>query len=251
MDAAATLTRPETRRRRRAVRWLGTGLVAAGVLVLVWSFVVWRWNDPVTGLYTSWQQHRLEGELDTLMAAETERLPATPRPRDRSRLVAVRAARFRARAPVGSAIGRIVVPRLQLDMVLVNGTDSSTLKTGPGRDLRTFMPGQHNLVYVAGHRTTYSAPFAHIDELRPGDRVTIRMPYATFDYRVTTHRIVAADDLSVLRPRARETLALQACHPRFFATHRYIAYGRLIRVIPRNGAAFTVPLRPAPAGTPA
>jgi sortase A len=222
-------------RHRRVVRWLGTGLIATGLALLVWSFVVWRWNDPVTALYTGWQQRRLDKELATLVEEET-RLPiveeaatsATPTPAT-AQLVQQRAARFRARAPVGAAIGRIVVPRLGLNMVMVNGTDASTLKKGPGRDLRTFMPGQHNLVYVAGHRTTYSAPFAHIDHLRAGDHVTIEMPYAAFEYRVTGHQIVAADDLSVLRPRKRELLALQACHPRFFAAQRYIVYARPVR----------------------
>jgi LPXTG-site transpeptidase (sortase) family protein len=99
------------------------------------------------------------------------------------------------------------------------------------------MPGQHNLVYVAGHRTTYSAPFAHIEELRRGDPVKVEMPYATLVYRVTSHTIVAADDLTVLRPRRHETLALQACHPRFFATQRYIVWASPERVTPRTPAA--------------
>ena len=89
------------------------------------------------------------------------------------------------------------------------------------------MPGEGELVYVAGHRTTYLAPFAHIDNLRPGDRVTFELPYATFDYEITGHRVVTADDLAVLRSHHHEILALQACHPRFFATHRWIAYAKL------------------------
>ena len=55
-------------------------------------------------------------------------------------------------------------------MVLVDGTDESSLKKGPGRDLRSYMPGQNRLVYIAGHRTTYLAPFSHIDAIRPGRR---------------------------------------------------------------------------------
>jgi sortase A len=125
-----------------------------------------------------------------------------------------------------------------VNMILVNGTDHETLKKGPGRDLRTFMPGENRLVYIAGHRTTYLAPFSHIDRLRPGDRITIEVPYATFIYSVTHHRIVKATDLSVLRSPRHELLELQACHPRFFATHRYIAYARLLRVEPRGAAPY-------------
>ena len=65
---------------------------------------------------------------------------------------------------VKAAIARLEVPRLGLDMVVVDGTDGDTLRKGPARDRRTFMPGQGELVYVAGHRTTYGAPFAEIFE---------------------------------------------------------------------------------------
>jgi sortase A len=124
-----------------------------------------------------------------------------------------------------------------IDMVLVNGTDHDTLKKGPGRDLRSAMPGEGRLVYIAGHRTTYLAPFSHIDSLRNGDPVTLRMPYATFVYSVTGHRVVSANDLSVLKSPGHEVLELQACHPRFFATHRYIAYAKLVSVQMRGAPA--------------
>jgi sortase A len=102
------------------------------------------------------------------------------------------------------------------------------------------MPGQNRLVYIAGHRTTYLAPFSHIDDIRPGDYVRLEMPYATFVYRATGHRIVVASDLSVLRSPRHEQLELQACHPRFFATHRYIVYAKLVSMQPRGGSPFAV-----------
>jgi sortase A len=97
------------------------------------------------------------------------------------------------------------------------------------------MPGQNRLVYIAGHRTMYLAPFSHIDAIRPGDPITLEMPYATFRYRAVRHVIVPADDLAVLRSPRHELLALQACNPRFFATQRYIVYARLISVEARGG----------------
>jgi sortase A len=103
------------------------------------------------------------------------------------------------------------------------------------------MPGEGQLVYIAGHRTTYLAPFAHIERLKPGDPVTLDVPYGTFTYRVLKHRIVLANDLSVLRSHGHEVVELQACHPRFFASHRYIAYARLSRVSPRGAPAFRPP----------
>ena len=226
---------------RRAARLLGTVLVVAGVLTLAWTVTVWRWQDPLTAAYTHYQQHRLAVTLDrefaTFRAARTRAHEAVAVERRR---LASDAARFRRTATIGQPIGRIVIPRIGLKIVLVNGTDHDTLKKGPGRDLRTFMPGQGKLVYIAGHRTTYLAPFSHIDRLRRGDRVTIEMPYATFVYRITGHRIVPGDDLTVLDSHGREALELQACHPRFFATHRYIAYALPVEVIPRGGKALTV-----------
>src|SRR5437763_11134060 len=88
--------------------------------------------------------------------------------------------------------------------------------------------------------TTYLAPFSHIDAIRRGDAIRIEMPYATFLYRAVGHRIVAATDLSVLRSPRHEQLELQACHPRFFATHRYIVYARLATVLPRGGAPYRI-----------
>lgn len=209
-------------------------LIAGGVLVFAWSVVVWRWQDPFTALYTTWKQHELARALDREFsafrpAAGMRRLALTAQ-RD---AIASEAARFRRQTRPGQPIGRIVIGRIGLNMVLVDGTDESSLKKGPGRDLRSYMPGQDRLVYIAGHRTTYLAPFSHIDEIRIGDYIRLEMPYATFVYRMTTHRVVPANDLSVLRSPRHELLELQACHPRFFATHRYIVYAKLVAMTPR------------------
>jgi sortase A len=224
---------------RRWARLLGTVLIVAGVLTLVWAAVVWQWQDPFTALYTTWRQHQLNSQYEKRVRAyhvpDAQVSIAAER-----KSVARLAHAYRVDSKRGEAIGRIRVPRMGVNMILVNGTDHETLKKGPGRDLRTFMPGENRLVYIAGHRTTYLAPFSHIDRLKAGDRVTIEVPYANFVYSVTHHRIVAATDLSVLRSPKHELLELQACHPRFFASHRYIAYARLIRVEPRGATPYAV-----------
>jgi sortase A len=233
---------------RRAARISGTLLVAAGVLVCIWAVLVWRWQDPLTALYTHWQQHKLAARLDREMAA------FRPVHADRTNFAAERreiaadARRFRRTAEPGQPIGRIVIGRIGLNMVLVDGTDHDSLTRGPGRDARSFMPGQDRLVYIAGHRTTYLAPFSHIDDIRPGDSIRLEMPYATFRYRATRHRVVTADDLSVLRSPRHELLELQACHPRFFASHRYIVYARLVSVTPRGGTTYRLEASAAAAG---
>jgi sortase A len=212
-------------------RVLSRILIGVGVLLLAWVILVWQWQDPFTALYTHWQQDKLAHALDKEFAAFTpQRTAAGIAERD---AIGAEAARFRSNTHAGEAIGRIVIGRIGLRMVLVDGTNESSLEKGPGRDLRSYMPGQQRLVYIAGHRTTYLAPFSHINDIRPGDYIRLEMPYATFTYRATGHRIVPADDMNVLRSPTHELLELQACHPRFFATHRYIVYAKLVTVTPR------------------
>jgi sortase A len=231
--------RSGTHRRRRALRAIGTALVVLGLGALLWAFVIWRWNDPFTSLYTRWQQHRLAGVYERTVAAyhpKPVRPTATVAAKERA--VATEASHYRRIEHRGAPIGRIAVPRLGLHMLFVNGTDHDSLVKGPGRDLRTYMPGEGQLVYIAGHRTTYLAPFAHIDSLEPGDPITLKLPYATFVYSVTGHVIVDAHDLSLLRSHNREQLALQACHPRFFASQRYIVWAKPVRVTLPDGHSF-------------
>jgi len=222
---------------RRGTRVIGTLLALSGALLLIWTILVWQWQDPFTALYTHWKQRELSSQYEKLTRSYHSPIPRESLAAKR-RSIARAAERFRGTATQGQAIGRLRIPRMHLNMVLVNGTDHNTLKKGPGRDERTYMPGENRLVYVAGHRTTYSAPFSDIDSLHKGDRVVVDVPYGRFIYAVTHHRIVKATDLSVLKSPRHELLELQACHPRFFASHRYIAYARLTRVEPRGGTPY-------------
>jgi sortase A len=219
---------------RRLRRTAGTILLAGGVVLLAWALVVWAWQDPFTGLYTRWQQHRLSARYDTLLAHYRSHVREAATVTAATTQLHTEARAYRLRSRRGDPIGRIAIPRVGLDMVLVNGTDHDSLRKGPGRDLRSFMPGEGQLVYIAGHRTTYLAPFSHIDSLRNGDSVTLRMPYATFTYAITGHRVVSAADVAALQSHGREQLTLQACHPRFFATERYLAFGKLVAVTVRG-----------------
>jgi sortase A len=220
-------------------------MIVAGLCSVAWALLVWQWQDPFTAIYTKYQQHKLASSFAHEFAdyrppdADRPSSTATPSKSDRA-LVATAARAYRLSLHEGEPVGRLIVPRLHLKSIVVNGTGHDDLTKGPGRELHTFLPGENELVYVAGHRTTYLAPFAKINELKPGDPVTFELPYATFTYEITGHRIVTANDLAVLHSHHHELLALQACHPRFFATHRYIAYARLVRVEPRDGAAYSV-----------
>jgi sortase A len=239
---------------RRIARILGTLLIVGGIGCLGWAVVVWRWQDPFTALYTTYEQHQLASMYQHRVEAYRPLPLPLPVPvvahgatatrqvsaRGEALLIRTEARRYRLASREGDPIGRIRVPRLGLSIILVNGTGEGALTKGPGRYLGSFMPGEEQLIYIAGHRTTYLAPFSHIDSLRTGDTATIEMPYATFTYRITEERVVPATDLDVLKSHGREVLILQACHPRFFASHRYLAYAALVKVTPRAGPAYTV-----------
>jgi sortase A len=219
-------------------------MLAAGVAVLVWVLVVWRWQDPFTALYTTWKQHQLSQSYERRAEAfHAPSVKTTARSGVTAAQVRATARRYRLDSKRGQAVGRLRVPRLGLNMVIVDGTDEGSLKKGPGLDRRTYMPGEGQLVYIAGHRTTYLAPFAHIERMKAGDPVTLEVPYGTFRYRVFTHRIVNANELAVLHSHGREIVELQACHPRFFASQRYIVYARLMQIEPRGAASIRAPSR--------
>jgi sortase A len=207
-----------------------------GVGVLAWSATVYFWKDPFTTAYTAYEQRRLASNLDEQFDTwrpnrEPVSQSAEPAKRDD---VSREAKRYRLGSEDGDAIARIRIPRLDLNLVVVNGTSVSDLRRGPGRHLETYMPGEHELVYIAGHRTTYGAPFGDINELKPGDPITLELPYATVVYRVTRHRIVDDNDISVLESPHHEQLVLQACHPRFFASQRYLVYATPVSVRQRT-----------------
>jgi sortase A len=154
--------------------------------------------------------------------------------------IAAEARAYQRGLHTGDPVGRLQIGRIGLKMVVVQGTDHETLKKGPGHYEPSGLPGEGHLIYVAGHRTTYLAPFARINDIEVGDYITFSVPYATFTYRVRRHYIVRSDQLSVLKDHGSEILRLQACHPRFFATHRYIVDAALASITPTDGATYPV-----------
>lgn len=215
---------------------VGTFLVVIGLGVLAWAATVYLWKDPFTTAYTAYEQRKLASTLDQRFETWNPiRKPAAheaPKPA----LANVRpdARRFRLESKEGDAIARLKIPRIHLSAVVVDGTGVSDLRRGPGRHLETYMPGERELVYIAGHRTTYGAPFGRINEIQPGDLITMELPYATVVYRVNRHRIVDDNDLSVLKTHHHEQLVLQACHPRFFASQRYLVYATPVSITQRG-----------------
>lgn len=217
---------------RKVGRFGGTVMIVAGIGALAWSLTVWKLEDPFTAALNYFAQRELAESFDRRLE---ESWPGGATVVDMRSTLPRSAVRWRRSSERGDAIARLRIPSLGVTEIVVNGTDSDSLKRGPGRYLGSAMPGEGELVYVAGHRTTYGAPFSKIDHLRKGDRVYLELPYGTFEYEITGHRIVAATQTSVLRSKGYEQLVLQACHPRFFATQRYLAYAKPVAVAPPGG----------------
>ena len=130
----------------------------------------------------------------------------------------------------GGVLDRLVIPRIGLSRYVVQGTAENDLAKGPGHYLGTPLPGQYGNVSIAGHRTTYGAPFWALNELRPGDRIFLTDTTGhTWIYQVTGHVVVTPDELSAIGPLKGYYLTLTTCNPRFWATSRLVVRAELER----------------------
>jgi sortase A len=214
---------------RAALRGLSSVLIIAGLLLLADAVATVVWQEPLSALWATHRQSALRGDLDRLEhrpLAATDRA-ALARIRGERRRLAYLARSFRRGLSDGEAIGRIRIPSIGVDKIVVQGTDEAALMNGPGHYPATPLPGEHGTVGIAGHRTTYLAPFRHLDGVHAGDRITLTMPYGTFAYRVQRTRIVPSDALWITHRVGYDRLVLSACHPLYSATHRIVAFARL------------------------
>ena len=196
----------------------------SGALLLADVAVTLLWQEPVSAFLAARDQDTLERRLN----AETRRFTRSVNLRSAGRPQALaRAARsFGARLRAGDAFGRVAMPTLGQSYVVAEGTDAATLRTGPGHYAGSGLPGLRKTVALAGHRTTYMAPFAELDEIEPGDPIVLTMPYGRFTYRVEGSRIVEPSATWVTQ-RGSKRLVLTTCHPPFSAAKRIVVFARL------------------------
>lgn len=212
---------------------IGRFMMRGGVVILL--FVAYQlWG---TGLSTARAQDNLTNKFNTQIAEFTP--PPTPTevaPTETEPVVTAT-----ADLPIpepGDPIARITMTTINSDFVMVQGVDLKWLQKGPGHFPQTPLPGQPGNASVAGHRTTYQAPFHRIDELVPGDIITVQTLQGTFTYKVDTyidpkdgtasgHIIVSPDDLSILDQNVGNRLTLMSCHPKFSAAQRIVVTATL------------------------
>jgi sortase A len=217
---------------RRLGHIFSIALITAGVVLLADVAITLAYQEPLSAIYGSIKQGEAESELDELEAQYPTAADrhAVVDVKARKRRIAILAQRFAESAETGQAIGRIVAPAMDgLDMVVVQGTDAASLQRGPGHYPETPFPGEGGTVGIAGHRTTYLAPFRHVDSIEAGDRIVLEMPYAHFFYRVQKTEIVDPSEVGVVKDVGYQRLVLSACHPLYSAAQRYIVFAKLVR----------------------
>jgi sortase A len=191
---------------RAALRFLASVMMVSGTLLITDAVVTLVWQEPVSAVVAHREQAALE---DALFDAPQRVLRREPL--------------------AGDAIARLVIPAIGVSEYVVEGTGTVDLRKGPGHYPETPLPGERGTTAIAGHRTTYGAPFRNIDDLERGDVIRIDMPDGTFVYRVERTRIVDDQDRSVLEPIGYRRLMLSACHPLYSAAERVIIFARQVR----------------------
>ncbi len=223
---------------RRLIRDISSVLILSGLLLVLDAGVTLVWQEPVTaaiGLVLRGQvnDHYLSYRTAPLSPVDLGVLTHLQTPTER---VSFLAHRLAGQVRTGDALGTISIPKIGVGYTVVQGTDELSLEKGPGHYPDTAVPGLGRTVAVAGHRTTYLAPFRRLDQLRPGDRIMVRMLYGRFTYRVQRTQIVSPKALWVTDDVGYDRLVLSACHPLYSAAQRIIVFARLQSVTPLGPA---------------
>lgn len=139
---------------------------------------------------------------------------------------------------VGDVVARLEIPSIGVDYFVLQGVDLQTLQSGPGHFPETPLPGQPGNSALAGHRSTYDAPFNLLNELKPGDEVVVTTLQGRFVYEVLPqfaedgntygHRIVAPTAWEILEDKGDNRITLMGCHPRYGSSSRIVVEARLI-----------------------
>ncbi len=197
---------------KSVLRFVASVLMVSGVLMIADAGATLLWQEPVSAYVAQRQQN----DLEEAFAATPKDRPSPGRPPKKKPLP-------------GSAVAQLRFPTLDREYYVIEGTGTGDLRKGPGHYPDTALPGQSKTVAIAGHRTTYGAPFRTIDRLERGDEIDLRMRYGTYVYRVQKTRIVDPTETSVTDNVGYDRLVLTACHPLYSAAQRIVVFARLVK----------------------
>jgi sortase A len=213
---------------------VGRTLIAFGTLMLLFvAYELWG-----TNIAEARSQRELKREFAQIVTATTT--PPGTTPETTSTVPATP-------APEGEAVALIEIPKIGVNKAVVAGVGVPDLKKGPGHYPGTPLPGEAGNAAIAGHRTTYGAPFNRLDELNPGDQILVTTRAGRFTYEVGTSIVVKPTEVAVLNPTTDNRLTLTTCNPKYSARQRLIVVSHLVGEPPPPPPAATgEPARPAP-----
>lgn len=211
------------------IRDVSSVLIISGLLLLVDAGVTLLWQEPLTAVIGAIKRGEIDQRYLSYRTAPLSPLErqALQSIRAQGQRIAYLARTEQHQLATGDAVGRITIPTIAASYLVVQGTDEGSLQKGPGHYASSALPGLGQTVAIAGHRTTYLAPFRHIDALRRGDQIVVRMPYGRFVYTVQYHRIVSPTAWWITRDTGYDRLVLSACNPLYSAAQRIVVFARL------------------------
>jgi sortase A len=235
---------------RRLIRELGLSLITAGVVVLL--FVGYQLFG--TNIVEANSQNQLRQQWEHQVVPTTEPAPVVSTAPGTTVAPVTTAPATTApapagpTAPIGAAVAHLVIPKIGVDQFIVEGVSIDQLRKGPGHYPQTPLPGEKGNAAIAGHRTTYGAPFYRLNELNPGDDIFVTTRNGQFHYTVALSKVVKPSEVAVLSPTPDNRLTLTTCHPRFSASSRLVVVSRLVDT-PAPTVAPVAPTTPNPSSS--
>lgn len=236
---------------RRGIAGIGRALITLGLLLLL--FVAYQlWG---TGIFTARAQAQLK--KDFAREQQQHRHTDSDNPTVGSSTTAPGGSTTTTTVGTlgppaeGQVVGLISIPKIGMaNKAFVEGTSRDDLKKGPGHYLGTPLPGQLGNAAIAGHRTTYGAPFNRIDELQPGDHILVATVAGEYTYEMFRQLVVLPTQTEVVAPPPGPFdawLTLTSCTPKGSASHRIVVQAKLI---PTQSAKPTAPKAAKPGAAP-
>lgn len=223
---------------RRLIRDISFVLMISGALLVADAAVTLLWQEPLTAVVALIERGQVDRSFlsythEPLSATEREALASIRAHRER---IAYLARQERREVKTGDAIGILRLSKLAATYTVLQGTDDATLQKGPGHYPQTAFPGMGETVAIAGHRTTYLAPFRNINRLGHGDQIVLTMRYAKFTYTVQYRQVVDPNAWWITRDHGYDRLVLSACNPLYSAAQRIVVFARLASEQPLGAA---------------
>ena len=226
---------------KRSLLPLGVGLLIAGFIILIYSvnqtfFSTSVINDEQNLLENKFQFSELnlsEMRNQNMMTEQSlDNLEQTDEFQESIISIATKTLTNQAAKAefLPDVVGRLTILSANINHYVVFGATNKKLEYGPGYILGTSLPGTGGNFAIAGHRTTYGAPFGNLDRVQVGETIIFQTNTNQYKYKIIEVKIVSPEDNYVLENYGDDRITLTTCHPKFSAKQRLIVIGQLEKV---------------------